>query len=71
MYSNLNVSEHGSNHYTDAELVGAELSGATLTDANLTRTKLIGVDDLTAEQVQSAKNWRAAHLPDSLKYLLT
>ena len=67
----LTVAYLGDADLTDAELVGAELSGATLTDANLTRTKLMGVDDLTAEQVQSAKNWRAAHLPDSLKYLLT
>ena len=46
-------------------------TASTLTDADLTGTKLIGVDDLTAEQVQSVKNWRATHLPDSLKYLLT
>ena len=54
---------------TDADLVGAELSGATLTDADLTRTKLTGVGDLAVWQVQSAKNWRLAHLPDDLKCL--
>ena len=55
---------------TDAELVGAELIGATLTNADLTRTRLMGAKHLTVEQVRSAKNWRKAHLPDHLKYLL-
>ncbi len=55
---------------TDAELVGAELIGATLTNADLTKAKLMGAKHLTEEQVRSAKNWRKAHLPHYLQYLL-
>ena len=56
---------------TGANLSGADLSDTTLIGADLTDTLLSDAKNLTAEQVQSAKNWRATHLPDSLKYLLT
>ena len=49
-----------------ADLEGADLEGAVLTDVDLTDAK-----NLTAEQVQSATNWRKATLPDYLQYLLT
>ena len=62
---------------TGANLTGANLTGANLTGADLSETTLIGADltdtllidakNLTAGQVQSAKNWRKEHLPDYLK----
>ena len=69
---------------TGADLTGADLTDADLTDANLvdanllgvnlTRAKLLGANlsgskYLRAEEVQSALNWRDAHLPDHLKHL--
>ena len=53
----------------DANLVGANLSDANLVGANLSDANLVGAEDLTAEQVRSAKNWRDAHLPEDLQYL--
>ena len=62
-----------------ADLIGVDLSGANLSGADLSDTTLIGADltdtllsdakNLTAGQVQSAKNWRKAHLPNSLNDL--
>ena len=54
---------------TMADLNAADLSGATLDAAELILAALTGAKNLTAEQVLSAKNWRAARLPDSLKHL--
>ena len=69
----------------DTQLVAANLSGVNLSGANLNRVNLSGADleraildtrifggakNLTAAQVQSAKNWRTARLPEDLKYLL-
>ena len=59
-----------------ADLSGADLSGADLRRADLRRADLRGTDlsraeNLTAEQVQTAENWRDALLPASLQYLLT
>ena len=60
-------------------LSGANLSGAFLVDANLSGTRLSRADlrethlerakNLTAKQVQAAKNWREAYLPEDLQYL--
>ena len=36
------------------------LSQSYLTDANLRQTKFFGIENLTVEQVKSAKNWREA-----------
>ena len=54
---------------TDADLVDANLLGANLTRAKLLGTNLTGSKYLRAEEVQSALNWRDAHLPDHLKHL--
>ncbi len=54
---------------TDADLVDANLLGANLTRANLLGANLSGSKYLRAEEVQSALNWRDAHLPDHLKHL--
>ena len=54
---------------TDANLVDANLLGADLTRANLLGANLSGSKYLRAEEVQSALNWRDAHLPDHLKHL--
>ena len=58
------------------DLAGANLSGAILPEvnlsmailfqANLSMAQLIGAKNLTAEQVQSAKNWHEATLPTYL-----
>ena len=60
----------------EADLYGAvlneaNLSRAILSRANLNAAILSGAKNLTAEQVLSADNWREAHLPDDLQYLLT
>ena len=57
-----------------ASLAGADLRGASLHEANLDGASLDarifgGAKNLTAAQVQSAKNWREAHLPDYLQHL--
>ena len=49
--------------------IGANLSGATLVGADLTRTFLVYAENLTAQQVRSAENWRKASLPEDLQYL--
>ncbi len=54
---------------TDAVLVDANLLGVNLTRANLLGANLSGSQYLRAEEVQSALNWRDAHLPDHLKHL--
>ena len=59
---------------TRANLLGANLTRANLLGANLTRANLLGANlsgskYLRAEEVQSALNWRDAHLPDHLKHL--
>ena len=48
----------------------AYLLGAELNKADLTETHLEEAEDLTEEQVLSAKNWEKAYLPDYLQYLL-
>ena len=71
---------------TGADLSGANLSWASLFDADLLRARLNGDElpgagplmgailreakNLTAEQVQSAQDWRDAFLPEDLQYLL-
>ena len=54
---------------TDAVLVDANLLGANLTGANLLGANLSGSQYLRAEELQSALNWRDAHLPEHLKHL--
>ena len=59
---------------TDADLTGANLFGADLSDADLTGANLFDAvlteaENLTAEQVLSAINWRKAYLPDYLQHL--
>ena len=70
---------------TGADLSGANLSWASLFDADLLRARLNGDElpgagplmgaslseakNLTAEQVQSAQDWRDAFLPEDLQYL--
>ena len=54
---------------TDANLVDANLLGVNLTRAKLLGANLTGSKYLRAEEVQSALNWRDAHLPDHLKHL--
>ena len=54
---------------TDANLVDANLLGVNLTRAKLLGANLSGSKYLRAEEVQSALNWRDAHLPDHLKHL--
>ena len=54
---------------TDANLVDANLLGVNLTRANLLGANLSGSQYLRAEELQSALNWRDAHLPDHLKHL--
>ena len=54
---------------TDAVLVDANLLGVNLTGANLLGANLSGSKYLRAEELQSALNWRDAHLPDHLKHL--
>ena len=49
-----------------ANLSGANLSAATLREANLVMTILRAAENLTAEQVQTAANWRNALLPGYL-----
>ena len=49
-----------------ANLCGANLFGANLFGADLTMALLIGAENLTAEQVQSAKSCYKAILPDYL-----
>ena len=56
-------------YLTGAYLNSADLTGADLTGANLTRARLDGAENLTAEQVLSAKNWHDAILPDYLQHL--
>ena len=51
---------------TGADLTEATLTGADLTEATLTGTALSGVENLTEEQILSAKNWREAYLPGYL-----
>ena len=52
-----------------ADLDRADLRGAELDETNLDRANLGGAKNLTAEQVRSATNWRAAYLPKDLQYL--
>ena len=54
-----------------ADLSAADLNGTDLSAADLNGTDLSESENLTAEQVRSAKNWRKAILPDYLQYLLT
>ena len=54
-----------------AKLGEADLEGATLVEANLVGADLVEAENLTAEQVQTAANWRDAYLPASLQSLLT
>ena len=54
---------------TDANLVDANLLGVNLTRAKLLGANLTGSKYLRAEELQSALNWRDAHLPDHLKHL--
>ncbi len=54
---------------TDANLVDANLLGVNLTRAKLLGANLSGSKYLRAEEVQSALNWRDAHLPEHLKHL--
>ena len=54
---------------TDTNLFGADLSDAALTGANLFDAELSEAENLTAEQVLSAKNWHKAYLPDYLQHL--
>ena len=54
---------------TDANLVDANLLGVNLTGAKLLGANLSGSKYLRAEELQSALNWRDAHLPDHLKHL--
>ena len=60
----------------EAVLYEADLSGANLRRTNLRRAHLSGADlreaeNLTADQVKPAEDWRDALLPASLQYLLT
>ena len=53
---------------TEADLVEADLSGANLRGANLRGTELNGVQNMTIEQLQSARNWeQAIGISDYLK----
>ena len=54
-----------------AKLIGADLHEANLGRANLIDASLSNAKNLTAEQVQGAKNWRSSYLPGYLEYLLT
>ena len=65
----------------EADLRGAELALAILYEADLTEAErvvgilpmgaiLSGAKNLTAKQVQVAQNWRHAHLPEDLQYLI-
>ncbi len=54
---------------TDANLVEANLLGVNLTGTNLLGANLTGSKYLRAEEIQSALNWREAHLPNHLKPL--
>ena len=54
-----------------AKLIGADLYEANLGRANLIDASLSNAKNLTAEQVQGAKNWRSSYLPGYLEYLLT
>ena len=62
--ANLNGAHLSRTFLSEADLNGADLNGADLNGAHLS-----GARNLTAEQVQSAKNWRKAHLPEHLLYL--
>ena len=53
-----------------AILHGTDLSGVILYDTDLSRVSLFGPKNLTAEQIQSAKSWHEAFLPDHIKDLL-
>ena len=54
-----------------ADLRLATLTGAKLNKADFFGTELMGARDLTAEQVQSTRNWRdATSLPDYLEDIL-
>ena len=55
----------------EARLQGADLCDVSLCNVNLWEASLVGSKNLTAEQVREAINWREAHLPDDLQYLLT
>ena len=52
-----------------ADLADAQLSGARLLGANLAVADLSEAKNLTAEQVQSAEDWREADLPEDLLHL--
>ena len=52
-----------------ADLAAAALTQAALTQADLSGTNMRGAKNLTTDQVQTAKNWHEAHLPDYLKDL--
>ena len=54
---------------TMARLGGANLKVTALGRADLTRAMLGGAENLTADQIQSAENWRVAYLPEDLQYL--
>ena len=53
-----------------ADLCGADLRGTDLTRADLLRADLTRVKNLTEEQVQEAKIFRQAFLPDYLAHLM-
>ena len=67
--ANLSGLNLGIANLNDARLNGADLNNTILVGANLSKVWLGGAKNLTAEQVQSAQNWREACLPASLKYL--
>jgi uncharacterized protein YjbI with pentapeptide repeats len=53
----------------DADLSGADLSGADLLEANLSGADLgeVNPEDLTVEQVKSARNWKEATYDDDFR----
>ena len=53
-----------------AYLGGADLDGANLGGADLSGADLSEAENLIASQVQRAKNWHKAHLPNHLKDIL-
>ena len=68
-WANLSGLDLGGANLTWARLGGANLKVTALSMADLTGAMLGGAENLTAKQVQSAENWRAAYLPKDLQYL--
>lgn len=56
---------------TQAYFGDVNLSQSYLTDANLRQTKFFGIENLTVEQVKSAKNWREAIYDSKLSIRLS